>query len=144
MNSSVVMSSLPAVRSAFFRARFSIFATKSCLKIAYIQYPPLPNSPSPPKATLIATTLPQHLPQSFFARPAEQVAPALIGCLLVKRQPSGELLWGVIVETEAYSQDDPACHGYRRRSPSNETLFGEPGRFYVYVSYGIHHCVNVA
>ena len=85
----------------------------------------------------------QSLPQSFFARPAEQVAPDLIGCLLVKRQPSGALLWGVIVETEAYSQDDPACHGYRRRSPSNETLFGEPGRFYVYVSYGIHHCVNV-
>ena len=71
------------------------------------------------------------------------VAPELIGCLLVKRQADGELLWGVIVETEAYSQDDPACHGYRRRSPSNETLFGEPGRIYVYVSYGIHHCVNV-
>jgi len=61
----------------------------------------------------------------------------------VKRQPSGELLCGVIVETEAYSQEEPACHGYRRRTPSNETLFGEPGRFYVYVSYGIHHCVNV-
>ena len=71
------------------------------------------------------------------------VAPELIGCLLVKRQADGALLWGVIVETEAYSQDDPACHGYRRRTPSNETLFGEPGRFYVYVSYGIHHCVNV-
>ncbi|MFM2080967.1 MAG: hypothetical protein RLZZ124_691 [Cyanobacteriota bacterium] len=95
------------------------------------------------KATPIATPLSQHLPQAFFARPAEQVAPELIGCLLVKRQADGELLWGVIVETEAYSQEEPACHGHRRRSPSNETLFGAPGRFYVYVSYGIHHCVNV-
>jgi DNA-3-methyladenine glycosylase len=85
----------------------------------------------------------QHLPPAFFARPAELVAPGLIGCRLVKRQEDGELLWGVIVETEAYSQEEPACHGHRRRSPSNETLFGEPGRFYVYVSYGIHHCVNV-
>ena len=85
----------------------------------------------------------QSLPQSFFCRPAEEVAPELVGCLLVKRQASGELLWGLIVETEAYCQSDPACHGCRRRSPSNETLFGEPGRFYVYVSYGIHHCVNV-
>ena len=83
------------------------------------------------------------LPQNFFAHPAEVVAPDLIGYLLVKREPNGDLLWGVIVETEAYSQDEPACHGHRRRSPSNETLFGEPGRFYVYVSYGIHHCVNV-
>jgi len=100
----------------------------------------------PPAATPIATTSfqpPIGLPPEFFCRPAEVVAPELIGCLLVKRQPSGELLWGVIVETEAYSQAEPACHGHRRRTPSNETLFGEPGRFYVYVSYGIHHCVNV-
>ncbi len=71
------------------------------------------------------------------------VAPALIGCCLVKRQPNGELLWGVIVETEAYSQEEPACHGYNYRSPKNETLFGQPGRLYVYVCYGIHHCVNI-
>ena len=45
----------------------------------------------------------------------------------MKRQTGGSLLWGVVVETEAYSQDDPATRGYRRRSPSNETLFGEPG-----------------
>ena len=96
----------------------------------------------PPPAALPPPAAPA-LPPSFFCRPAEVVAPALIGCLLVKRQPTGELLWGVIVETEAYSQEEPACHGHRRRSPSNETLFGEPGRFYVYVSYGIHHCVNV-
>ena len=80
---------------------------------------------------------------SFFARPAEVVAPELIGCRLVRRLPDGCLLWGVIVETEAYCQSEPACHGHRRRSPSNETLFGPPGRFYVYVSYGMHHCVNV-
>ncbi len=99
----------------------------------------------PTKATPIATPSIQDLPalpQSFFCRPAEQVAPDLIGCLLVQRQANGELLWGVIVETEAYSQDDPACHGYRRRTPSNETLFGEPRRFYVYLSYGVHHCVK--
>ncbi|MBM5793944.1 MAG: DNA-3-methyladenine glycosylase, partial [Cyanobacteria bacterium K_DeepCast_0m_m1_088] len=59
----------------------------------------------------MATTPSQHLPQSFFARPAEVVAPELIGCRLVKRQAGGELLWGVIVETEAYSQLEPACHG---------------------------------
>ena len=55
----------------------------------------------PYTATPLATTLSQHLPHAFFARPAEVVAPELIGCLLVKRQPTGELLWGVIVETEA-------------------------------------------
>lgn len=83
------------------------------------------------------------LSPAFFARPAEVVAPELIGCRLVQRQADGSLLWGVLVETEAYCQSEPACHGHRRRSPSNETLFGAPGQFYVYVSYGIHHCVNV-
>jgi len=47
------------------------------------------------------------LPHAFFCRPAQVVAPELIGCRLVKRQTDGSLLWGVVVETEAYSQDDP-------------------------------------
>jgi len=81
-----------------------------------IRFPSSP--PTTPKATPIATKTFPALPPSFFARPAEQVAPDLIGCLLVKRQPSGELLWGVIVETEAYFQEEPACHGYRRRYPT--------------------------
>jgi 3-methyladenine DNA glycosylase Mpg len=55
-------------------------------------------------------------------------APELNGYLLVKRQASGELVWGVIVETEADAQDEPVCHGHRRRTPSNDTPFGEPGR----------------
>ena len=94
-------------------------------------------------ASLIQSDISQALPSSFFSRPADVVGPDLVGCRLVKRRLDGSLLSGVVVETEAYSQDDPACHGYRRRTPSNETLFGEPGRFYVYVSYGMHHCVNV-
>ena len=49
----------------------------------------------------------------------------------------------MIVETEAYSQEDEACHGYRKITKSNETLFGEPGRFYIYKSYGLHHCLNI-
>ena len=96
------------------------------------------------KATPIATTPSKHLSQSFFCRPADVVAPELIGCLLVKRQAEGELLWGVLVETVAYCQREPACHGHRRRTPRTETLFGAPGGFYVYVSYGIHHCVKRA
>ena len=59
-----------------------------------------------PQATPIATPLPQSLSQAFFCRPDELVAPDLIGCLLVKRQEGGELLWGVIVETAAYSHDE--------------------------------------
>ena len=49
----------------------------------------------------------------------------------------------MIVETEAYSQEEEACHGYNKKPPSNEVLFGEPGRFYVYRTYGIHHCLNI-
>jgi len=57
------------------------------------------------KATPIATKTFTALPQSFFARPAELVAPELIGCQLVKRQTDGSLLWGMLVENEVYSQE---------------------------------------
>ena len=53
------------------------------------------------------------LPLNFFARPAQIVAPDLVGCRLVKRQDNGSMLWGMMVETEAYFQDDPACNGCR-------------------------------
>nr|WP_269623569.1 DNA-3-methyladenine glycosylase [Prochlorococcus marinus] len=83
------------------------------------------------------------LPNCFYSRPAKVVARDLIGCLLIKRQSNQRLLWGVIVETEAYSQEEEACHGYKSRNSKNETLFGEPGRLYVYLTYGIYHCVNI-
>ena len=49
----------------------------------------------------------------------------------------------MIVETEAYSQEEEACHGYRKITKSNKSLFGKPGTFYVYKTYGIHHCLNI-
>ena len=83
------------------------------------------------------------LKKNFFAHHATIVAPLLIGCRLVRSNKNEDILQGIIVETEAYSQEDEACHGFSKRTNSNEVLFGEPGNYYVYKSYGIHHCLNV-
>ena len=80
---------------------------------------------------------------SFFYRPAEVVAPDLIGSILVKKMPNGNLLSGVIIETEAYSQIEPGCHGFKKKTQRNQTLFGEPGNLYVYLTYGTYHCINI-
>ena len=67
-----------------------------------------------------------------------EVARELIGCEL-----SVDGAGGVIVETESYERDDPACHAYVGLTPRTATLFGPPGRAYVYLSYGIHSLLNV-
>ena len=59
----------------------------------------------------------------------------MIGCYLVRNTLDKDLLKGVIVETEAYSQEEEACHGFNKKTFSNRELFGEPGTFYVYKSY---------
>lgn len=82
-----------------------------------------------------------RIDRAFFARDATVVAPALIGVLL-GRPAAGT--WARIVEVEAYTQDDPACHAYRRRTVRNDPLWGPPGHAYVYRSYGVHWCFNVA
>ena len=71
------------------------------------------------------------------------VAPDLLGCFLIKRISPKKYLSGVIVETEAYSQEEASCHGFKGKTKRNETLFGDPGNLYVYISYGIYNCVNI-
>lgn len=79
----------------------------------------------------------------WLSRPSTQVAPDLIGCVLVRHLSEGKVLRGLIVETEAYAPDDPACHAYRRRTPRNSVMFGPAGACYVYLIYGVYHCLNI-
>jgi len=74
---------------------------------------------------------------SFYARPVLEVAPDLVGCVVSHAGTSG-----VIVETEAYHDSEPASHAFVGLTQRNAILFGPPGRAYVYRSYGIHALLN--
>jgi DNA-3-methyladenine glycosylase len=73
----------------------------------------------------------------FYARPVHDVARDLIGCVVRHGETAGR-----IVETESYHMEEPACHAYVGLTPRTRTLFGPPGRAYVYFSYGIHSLLN--
>src|ERR1700723_1430695 len=84
------------------------------------------------------------LPKTFYTRPPEIVARALLGKLLI-RNLHGERLTGRIIEVEAYlGLTDPASHAYRGLTPNNSPLFGPPGRTHVYFIYGMYYCVNAS
>ena len=86
----------------------------------------------------------RRLPRAFFARDTCLVARELLGKLLVRVLPDGARLTSRIVEVEAYLPDDAASHGYRGMTTRNAPMFGTPGLAYVYLIYGMHHCVNVS
>jgi len=81
------------------------------------------------------------IPPEFYHAHPEQVARELLGKVLVHRSAYG-LTAGIIVETEAYYQGDPACHATRGKTRRNASMFGSPGHAYVYFVYGNHHCFN--
>lgn len=86
---------------------------------------------------------PEQITADWCDRPSIQVAPDLIGCTLARQLPNGPLIRGTIVETEAYAPEDPACHAFRGQSQRNAAMFGPPGYSYVYLIYGLYHCLNV-
>jgi DNA-3-methyladenine glycosylase len=81
---------------------------------------------------------PVRLQRAFFARSVHEVAPELVGALLLI-----EGVGGRIAEVEAYHHTDPAAHSYGGPTERNAVMFGPPGYAYVYRSYGIHWCLNV-
>ena len=83
------------------------------------------------------------LTRAYFNRPALRVAPSLLGKYLVRSTETGVLV-GRIVEVEAYvGPEDRACHASKGRTKRTDVLFGPPGIAYVYLIYGMYHCLNV-
>jgi DNA-3-methyladenine glycosylase len=79
----------------------------------------------------------KRLSTDFFERSVHDVARDLIGCTVAHGDTAG-----VIVETESYHADDPACHAFGGPTPRSSVLFGPPAHAYVYLSYGIHSLLN--
>ena len=86
---------------------------------------------------------PEPADRAWFDRSSPEVARELLGCRLVHEAAAGTV-GGRIVEVEAYcGPEDLAAHSSRGMTPRNAVMFGEPGHLYVYLIYGLHHCLNV-
>ena len=82
------------------------------------------------------------LPRTFYRQPTLLSARALLGAFVVRRFEDGMIAGCRIVETEAYTVGDPACHAFRGKSVANAAMFGAPGTAYVHINYGLHYCLN--
>lgn len=84
------------------------------------------------------------LPASFYRLPALEAAPLLVGQVLTRRTAEGDIRCR-IVETESYGGvEDKGSHAYGgRRTARTEIMFGEGGTAYIYLIYGMYHCLNI-
>jgi DNA-3-methyladenine glycosylase len=81
--------------------------------------------------------------RKFFDRNTLEVAKELLGCFLV-RVYRGKIIRAMITETESYvGENDLACHASKGRTPRTEVMYGQPGHAYVYMIYGMYHCLNI-
>ena len=78
----------------------------------------------------------------FLESDAVTVARQLIGWRLYTQDANG-LVGGIIIETEAYTQEDAASHSYNGQTKRNQIMFGPAGHIYVYFTYGMHYCMNI-
>ena len=86
---------------------------------------------------------PNPLPREFYERPTLKVAKELLGKVLIKKTPSG-IIQSKIVDVEAYvGPKDKACHASKGRTTRTEIMFGPAGFTYVYLIYGMYHCLNI-
>jgi DNA-3-methyladenine glycosylase len=84
-----------------------------------------------------------RLGDSFFQRDVLQVAPELVGKVLVRMFPNGEVQRYFIQEVEAYrGEEDQACHAFKGRTTRTEVMYGEGGRIYIYLIYGMYWMLN--
>jgi DNA-3-methyladenine glycosylase len=83
------------------------------------------------------------VPRNFYFRNTLKVARELLGCFLI-REYRGKIIRAMITETESYiGEDDLACHASKGKTPRTVVMYGEPGHAYVYMIYGMYHCLNV-
>ena len=87
--------------------------------------------------------LKSNINSSFFKKPTVEIAKQLLGMELIYMSPKGPI-GGIISETEAYTQDDPACHAFGgKKTKRNEPMFLSAGHIYIYFIYGMYHCLNI-